>query len=43
MKTKLEIAKNWFPRYTGATLDQVGDYLLLTNFQNYVEKVCRTV
>ncbi len=38
MKTKLEIAKNWFPRYTGATLDQVGDYLLLTNFQNYVEK-----
>jgi len=38
MKTKLEIAKNWLPRYTGAQIDEFGDYLLLTNFQNYVTK-----
>lgn len=38
MKTKLEIAKNWLPRYTGTQLDEFGDYMLLTNFQNYVEK-----
>ncbi|MFH0734116.1 MAG: AMP nucleosidase [bacterium] len=37
MKTKLEIAKNWLPRYTGTELDQFGDYLLLTNFSNYVK------
>jgi len=36
MKTKLEIAKNWLPRYTGTELDEFGDYLLLTNFDNYV-------
>jgi AMP nucleosidase len=38
MKTKLEIAKNWLPRYTGTTIDQFGDYMLLTNFDNYVTK-----
>lgn len=38
MKTKLEIAKNWLPRYTGTTLDEFGDYVLITNFANYVEK-----
>ncbi|KAF0151930.1 MAG: AMP nucleosidase [Ignavibacteria bacterium] len=38
MKTKLEIAKNWLPRYTGAQIDEFGDYMLLTNFQNYVAK-----
>jgi len=38
MKTKLEIAKNWLPRYTGTNIDDLGDYLLLTNFQNYVLK-----
>lgn len=38
MKTKLEIAKNWLPRYTGAQIDEFGDYMLLTNFQNYVVK-----
>lgn len=38
MKTKLEIAKNWLPRYTGSQIDEFGDYLLLTNFQNYVVK-----
>lgn len=38
MKTKLEIAKDWLPRYTGAQIDELGDYMLLTNFGNYVEK-----
>ncbi len=38
MKTKLEIAKNWLPRYTGMPIDKFGDYILLTNFSNYVSK-----
>ena len=37
MKTKLDIAKNWLPRYTGTSLDEFGDYMLLTNFHNYVK------
>ncbi len=36
MKDRLEIAKNWLPRYTGMPLDQFGDYVLLTNFNYYV-------
>lgn len=35
-RTKLDIAKDWLPRYTGTKIDQFGDYLLLTNFHNYV-------
>ena len=42
MKTKLEIAKNWLPRYTGTPIDEFGDYLLLTNFNNYVTKFAET-
>ncbi len=38
MKTKLDIAKNWLPRYTGTKISEFGDYMLLTNFQDYVEK-----
>jgi AMP nucleosidase len=38
MKTKLQIAKNWLPRYTGTKIEEFGDYLLLTNFHNYVTK-----
>ena len=38
MKTKLEIAENWLPRYTGTEIDEFGDYMLLTNFHNYVTK-----
>jgi AMP nucleosidase len=36
--TKLEMAQNWLPRYTGSQVSELGDYILLTNFQNYVEK-----
>ena len=38
MKTKEEIVNNWLPRYTGTSLDEFGEYILLTNFSNYVEK-----
>lgn len=38
MRTKLDIAKNWLPRYTGTKIDEFGDYLLLTNFHNYVTR-----
>lgn len=37
MRTKAEIVENWLPRYTGKSLDQIGRYILLTNFINYVE------
>ncbi len=37
MKTKEEIVKDWLPRYTGAPLDTFGEYILLTNFRNYVD------
>jgi AMP nucleosidase len=38
MKTKKEIVDNWLPRYTGKKLDDFGKYILLTNFQDYVER-----
>jgi AMP nucleosidase len=38
MKERLEIARNWLPRYTGMALEEFGDYILLTNFQNYLER-----
>ena len=37
MKTKEEIVKNWLTRYTGTALKDFGKYILLTNFQNYVD------
>lgn len=36
MKTKKEIVENWLPRYTGQPLSKFGEYILLTNFDNYV-------
>ncbi len=36
MKTKKEIVDNWLPRYTGQKLADFGQYILLTNFSNYV-------
>lgn len=36
MKTKHEIVENWLPRYTGVALDEFAEYILLTNFGNYV-------
>ncbi len=37
MKTKKEIISNWLPRYTGNPLDNFGEYILLTNFANYLD------
>src|SRR5690606_20358715 len=37
MRTKAEIVSNWLPRYTGSPLKDFGEYILLTNFSNYVE------
>lgn len=37
MKTKAEIVNNWLPRYTKRNLEDFGQYILLTNFNNYVE------
>ncbi len=37
---RLSIAKNWLPRYTGMPIDEFGDYILLTNFHDYVERFC---
>lgn len=36
MKTKAEICHNWLPRYTGTPVKEFADYILLTNFQLYV-------
>ena len=38
MDNKYDIAKDWLPRYTGMPVDDFGDYILLTNFQDYVEQ-----
>ncbi|MEZ6094714.1 MAG: AMP nucleosidase [Pirellulaceae bacterium] len=37
---RLTIAKNWLPRYTGMPIDDFGDYILLTNFHDYVHRFC---
>lgn len=38
MESKAHIVENWLPRYTGAALEDFGKHILLTNFDNYVEK-----
>lgn len=37
MKTKQEIVNNWLPRYTKRAINDFSEYILLTNFQKYVE------
>ena len=41
MKSKQEIVENWLPRYTGVGLDRFGEYIILVNFNNYVELFAR--
>jgi AMP nucleosidase len=36
--SKLDIARDWLPRYTGMPLDRFGDHILLTNFKDYVDR-----
>lgn len=40
MMTKEEIASNWLVRYTKTPLEHFGEYVLLTNFNNYVDIFC---
>jgi AMP nucleosidase len=37
MKEKQEIVTNWLPRYTGMPIESFGKYILLTNFNKYLE------
>ena len=37
LRTKQDIVGNWLPRYTDRPLEDFGKFILLTNFQNYVE------
>src|SRR5277367_4180412 len=37
LNSRKEIVENWLPRYTGVPLEGFGDYILLTNFQRYVD------
>lgn len=41
MKTKKEIVDNWLPRYTGEKLENFGEYILVCNFFNYIEKFAK--
>lgn len=38
MKTKEEIVTNWLPRYTGTPIENFAPYILLTNFDEYLNK-----
>lgn len=38
MKSKADIVKAWIKRYTGTEVEDFGEWILLTNFQNYVDK-----
>jgi len=37
-KQKFDITRDWLPRYTGMPLEKFGDWVLLTNFSNYVRQ-----
>ncbi|HON17896.1 MAG TPA: AMP nucleosidase [Salinivirgaceae bacterium] len=37
MKTKEDIVRNWLPRYTGRELGDFTQYIILTNFNYYLE------
>jgi AMP nucleosidase len=41
MKTKKQIVKDWLPRYTGIPLEKFGAFILLTNFQKYVDEFAK--
>jgi AMP nucleosidase len=41
MKTKEEIVSNWLPRYTDTPLEDFGKYILLVNFEDYLNKFAR--
>jgi len=40
MRTKKEIVENWLVRYTGQSLKAFGEFILLTNFDHYLDRFC---
>lgn len=40
MKTKKDIVLDWLVRYTGQSLEEFGEYILLTNFEYYLDRFC---
>ncbi len=38
MKTKQAITENWLPRYTGRALEDFTKYILLVNFDDYIDR-----
>jgi AMP nucleosidase len=38
LKTKEEIVNDWLPRYTGSKIEEFGKYIILVNFQEYVNR-----
>ena len=38
MINKEDITRNWLKRYTGTNIKEYGNWILLTNFQIYVDK-----
>ncbi|MGO4593750.1 AMP nucleosidase [Leifsonia sp. 2TAF2] len=38
LRDKAAIVHDWLPRYTGTPLEEFGEYVLLTNFGDYVER-----
>jgi len=38
---KVDIVQHWIKRYTGTAAEEFGEWILLTNFQNYVEKFAK--
>lgn len=40
MRTRQEIVGNWLERYTRCELNDFGSYILLTNFNNYIDLFC---
>jgi AMP nucleosidase len=40
MKTKKDIVVDWLVRYTGQQLEDFGQYILLTNFDHYLDRFC---
>ena len=40
-RMRIQIAKNWLPRYTGMELAKFGDYILLTNFRYYLNNFAK--
>lgn len=41
LHTKKQITENWLPRYTGTELSEFNDYILLTNFGDYVKRFAK--